>query len=91
MFTAARESRFPGEREYTFRHGLLREAGYAMLTEADGIRGHGLAGEWLQTAGEKDALIMADHFERGGERSRAVAGGCGPRKRPGKVATSKLP
>ncbi len=72
VFTAARESRFPGEREYRFRHGLLRDAAYAMLTDTDRVKGHGLAGEWLQTAGEKDALTMADHFERGGERSRAV-------------------
>jgi eukaryotic-like serine/threonine-protein kinase len=72
VFVAARESRFPGEREYRFRHGLLREAAYAMLTDSDRTKGHGLAGEWLQAAGEKDALIMADHFERAGERSRAV-------------------
>jgi tetratricopeptide (TPR) repeat protein len=70
--TAAREGRFPGQREYTFGHGLLRDAAYAMLTQSDRTTGHRLAGEWLHAAGEKDALIMADHFEQGGERSRAV-------------------
>ena len=72
VFSAVRESRFPGEREYRFRHGLLREAAYAMLTDADRTKGHALAGEWLQAVGEKDALVMADHFERGGERSLAL-------------------
>ena len=72
LVAAARESRFPGQREYTFGHGLLRDAAYAMLTQSDRTTGHRLAGEWLHSAGEKDALIMADHFEQGGERSRAV-------------------
>jgi serine/threonine protein kinase len=66
------ESRFAGEREYIFRHGLLREAGYAMLTESDRASGHRTAGEWLERAGEKDALTIADHFERGGDPIRAI-------------------
>jgi tetratricopeptide (TPR) repeat protein len=66
------ESRFAGEREYTFRHGLRREAGYAMLTESDRASGHRTAGEWLEHAGEKDALTIADHFERGGDPTRAI-------------------
>ncbi len=72
VFATGRESRFPGQREYTFRHGLLRDAADAMLTESDRTRGHRLAGDWLHAAGEKDPLTMADHFERGGEKSRAV-------------------
>jgi len=66
------ESRFPGEREYRFRHGLLREAAYGMLTDANRAIGHGLAGEWLERAGEKDALTLAEHFERSGDRKRAI-------------------
>jgi hypothetical protein len=72
VLTPAPESRFPGDVEFVFRHGLLREAAYAMLTEADKTTGHGLAGEWLERAGEKEALMMAEHFERGAERKRAV-------------------
>ncbi len=67
------ESRFANEREYAFRHGLLRDAAYAMLTEKDRSAGHRLAGEWLERAGEKDALTLADHFEKGGDAERAVA------------------
>jgi len=72
VFVPARETRFPRAHEYAFRHGLLREAAYAMLTESDKTMGHRLAGEWLETAGEKDPLTMADHFERGGDSARAV-------------------
>ena len=71
---AAPESRFPGEHEYAFRHALLREAAYAMLTDADRALGHRLAGAWLERRGESDAMVLAEHFERGGEPARA--GGC---------------
>ncbi|HEY8042064.1 MAG TPA: protein kinase, partial [Polyangiaceae bacterium] len=72
VFAESRVSRFPGSREYSFRHSLLREAAYAMLTDADRITGHRLAAEWLGAAGEKDALIIADHFERAHEGGKAV-------------------
>ncbi len=45
-------SRFPGERELGFRNGLLRDAAYATLTEADRALGHQLAAAWLQAQGE---------------------------------------
>ena len=72
FISAASGCRFAGDREYVFRHGLLREAAYGMLTEADRTTGHRLAGEWLERAGEKDALTMADHFEKGGQPRRAI-------------------
>jgi tetratricopeptide (TPR) repeat protein len=72
IFSAAPDSRFAGERQYAFRHDLLREAAYAMLTDADRMTGHRLAAVWLHAAGETDALTMADHLERGGEGARAV-------------------
>ena len=65
-------SRFAGDSEYNFRHALLREAAYAMLTEADRKTGHTRAGEWLESRGERDATVLADHFERGGAVARAV-------------------
>ncbi len=33
--------------------------------------GHRLAGEWLERAGEHDAMVLAEHFERGGDARRA--------------------
>jgi len=58
-------SRFLGETEYGFRHALVREAAYAMLTEHDRALGHDRAGEWLVRAGEQDSMALAGHFERG--------------------------
>jgi hypothetical protein len=72
MISSASDSRYPGEQAHVFRHGLLREAAYAMLTDADRITGHRLAGEWLERVGESDALTMANHFEKGGNGKRAV-------------------
>lgn len=65
------ESRFPGEKELAFRHTLLREGAYAMLTEVDRRLGHRLAGEWLERSGETDPMVLAEHFERGGDYARA--------------------
>ncbi|MEI8258404.1 MAG: serine/threonine-protein kinase PknK, partial [Deltaproteobacteria bacterium] len=65
--------RFADQPEYRFRHSLLREAAYAMLTEADRALGHRLAAEWLEGAGENDAAVIAEHFERAGEPLRAAA------------------
>jgi eukaryotic-like serine/threonine-protein kinase len=72
VVTTASESRFWGEDEYAFRHALLREAAYAMVTPADLRTGHKLAGQWLAKVGERDALKVANHFERGGEPKLAV-------------------
>ncbi|WP_437720284.1 protein kinase domain-containing protein [Sorangium sp. So ce861] len=65
-------SRFAGEEEVGFRHALLREAAYAMLTEGDRALGHRLAGEWLREAGEQDPTVLAEHFARGGDGARAA-------------------
>jgi tetratricopeptide (TPR) repeat protein len=65
------EPQFQGE--LAFQHALIHEAAYAMLTEADRTLGHRLAAEWLERRGEADALLLAEHFERGGELLRAVA------------------
>lgn len=72
ILVPAPAARFPGEREYAFRHDLLREAAGAMLTADDEATAHRLAGEWLEAAGERDALVMAGHFEKGGDPQRAV-------------------
>ncbi len=65
--------RFPGECEFAFRHALLREGAYATLTEDDRRLGHRLAGEWLEQHGETDPMVLAGHFERGGEGARAAS------------------
>ena len=66
------ESRFPGEAEYNFRHGLVREAAYGMLTDEDRVLGHRVAGAWLEAHEDGDAALLAEHLERGHEPARAM-------------------
>lgn len=42
------DTRFPGEIELTFRHALLRDGAYALMTESDRTMGHFRAAEWLE-------------------------------------------
>jgi hypothetical protein len=72
MLVVRPDSRFPGQRELAFRHALLREGAYATLTEEDRRRGHHLAGEWLEEHGERDPMMLAGHFQRGGGGARAA-------------------
>jgi len=65
-------SRFRGEEEWSFRHGLLAEAAYGMLTEKDKRSAHHRAAEWLESMGESDPVALASHFQAGGEPRRAV-------------------
>ena len=72
VLIARRDSRFPGERELAFRHALIREGAYASLTAEDRRLAHRLAGEWLEQRGEGDPMVLAGHFERGGQPARAA-------------------
>ena len=65
-------SRFADQDEYAFRHALIRDGSYAMLTQRDRVLGHNLAAEWLLQVGEHDSKVLAEHFERGGEPGLAV-------------------
>ncbi|WP_438011071.1 protein kinase [Sorangium sp. So ce321] len=58
--------------DHVFRHTLVREAAYAMLTERDRALGHRLAGAWLERGGAADPRVVAEHFRKGGEPGRAV-------------------
>jgi len=66
-------SRLAGQRELAFRHSLFREGAYATLTDEDKRVGHRLAGEWLERHGEEDPMVLAGHFERGGEGALAAS------------------
>ncbi|WP_437283665.1 AAA family ATPase [Sorangium sp. So ce375] len=72
LLVRRREARIAGEVEYQFRHALVREAAYGMLTERDRRVGHGLAGDWLERTGGADAMVLAEHFEIGGAPARAA-------------------
>jgi tetratricopeptide (TPR) repeat protein len=67
-----RMSRLPAETEYAFRHALVRDAAYALLTPDDQELGHRVAGEYLEGAGEGDAAVLAEHADRGRQPERAL-------------------
>ncbi len=73
FLVARSSSSFKGETEVAFRHALVRDGAYAMLTDEDRVLGHRVAGEWLERAGEVDGMILAEHFERGGLPMKAVS------------------
>lgn len=85
MVVRLSNSRYPGETEYAFRHALLREAAYTLLTDADRSLGHRLAARYLASVAEReqthhtlrdlrpDPLTIADHFRAGGAPELAVA------------------
>lgn len=65
-------SRLSNQKEFGFRHVLLREAAYSLLSDTDRMTGHRTAGEFLASQGEPNPALIAEHFERGGERLRAA-------------------
>lgn len=65
-------SAIEAEPEYEFNHEITREAAYETLTNEDRVLGHRLAGEWLERVGGIDPVVLAGHFERGGDPARAV-------------------
>ena len=71
VVSADSRSRFTGEREYVFRHALVRDAAYAMLTEDDRTIGHALAADWLELRGAS-AAALAQHYELGDRRADAA-------------------
>jgi tetratricopeptide (TPR) repeat protein len=72
VISARAESKFAADREYVFRHALVREAAYAGLTESDRALGHQLAAAWLTRVGARDPMELAEHFERGGTPEQAI-------------------
>ncbi|MCG8417204.1 MAG: protein kinase [Proteobacteria bacterium] len=59
--------------EYVFRHILMRDAAYALLTDGDRTLAHYRAGAWLAETGEPSPLVLAEHFIRGNCRERAAS------------------
>lgn len=73
MIQRSTGSRFPGESEYRFHHALIREAAYGLLTHDHRQQSHALAGRYLESVGEHDPLVLAEHYQRSGDAERALA------------------
>lgn len=67
-------SRMPCQKEYGFRHALVRDAAYGLLTEGDQKLGHKLAALFLETADLQVAqAILAHHYRQAGLLEQALA------------------
>ncbi len=56
---------------WSFRHALVRDTAYSMLTDADRKTAHALAAELLERSQRAPGPVIADHFARAGEPERA--------------------
>ncbi len=56
--------RRPGILSYRFRHALVRDASYAMLTDDDRTLAHRLAATWLAGQEGYEPIAVAEHFLR---------------------------
>jgi len=61
-----------GSPAFAFSHALIREAAYAMLTDEDRQLGHRLAAKWLLEHSAPEAIVLAEHFRRGGDPRSAA-------------------
>ncbi len=73
LLTQERSSKWRNERELRFRHALLRDAAYATLAEQDRVRAHKRAATWLESMGEEDPAVLAEHYDRGEASERAIS------------------
>jgi tetratricopeptide (TPR) repeat protein len=62
----------PGAERWRFRHALMCDAAYGLLTHEDAVVLHARAASYLKARGEEPAVVAA-HAERGNERSLAIA------------------
>lgn len=65
IISPQRDSRLTGDADFTFRHDLVRDAAYALLTDRDRVAGHFLAAQFLERSGHPEAALLAEHYRRG--------------------------
>jgi predicted ATPase len=68
-----RGSSLVSEREFIFKHNLLRETAYELLPKKYRLQYHALVADWLAKRETPDyALAIAEHYSRAGTTSQAA-------------------
>ncbi|MEK7466187.1 MAG: adenylate/guanylate cyclase domain-containing protein [Planctomycetota bacterium] len=77
LVRAGEGSRFPADREFSFRHALLRDAAYSLLTRKDRARLHLAAAILLEQRAAAEGRVLlalaARHREAAGQPAEAAA------------------
>ncbi len=71
IVVAISQSRFPGTREFRFKHALVRDVVYGTAGELSLRDLHAKVAVWLSSVGE-DAATVAEHFDLGGLHGEAA-------------------
>ncbi|HRI48702.1 MAG TPA: protein kinase [Pseudomonadota bacterium] len=66
------ERRFTNEPQYRFRHALVRDAAYGLVNAEEQAAWHFMAGHFLAAMGERDPVVLAEHFVRGPQPGEAI-------------------
>lgn len=67
------ERRFASEVQYRFRHALVRDAAYGLVSDEEKAAWHAAAGAFLESVGEPETVVLAAHFRIGQQLARAVS------------------
>jgi class 3 adenylate cyclase/tetratricopeptide (TPR) repeat protein len=57
-------SSISGEREWEFRHGLIRDVAYDRIPKAERVRLHARSADWIARGGDEFIEIIAYHLEQ---------------------------
>ncbi|WP_394840440.1 serine/threonine-protein kinase PknK [Pendulispora rubella] len=72
LITQSTASRLLGDTEYAFRHALVREAAHSMLTNEDREVGHRGAASFLESMGEREPHVLAEHYALANDLAKAA-------------------
>jgi len=67
-------SAFSGEKEYIFKHSMLRDVAYGLIPKKYRAQCHLVVADWLSVrAGEERSVIVANHYHQGGDPQKAIS------------------
>lgn len=66
------DSGLAGQAQYDIPSAMVHDAAYATLTPGDATTGHRAVARWLAHAGERNPLVLAEHYFRGGDHPSAI-------------------
>jgi len=73
VIAAMPSSTITGEREWTFRHGLIRDVVYERIPKAERVRLHARCADWIAAGGDEFIEIIAYHLEQSCLIAREIA------------------